>query len=97
MKLPAGRVLQSRPQSSDWSTAVRTKKSTTKRQTEIKQVIVPKLVKATELAAREAAHAEAERVREQQAKERVVRPVVRTPRNAIEARDIFNSLFNEAA
>jgi hypothetical protein len=57
-------------------------------------VVRPRLVKANELAAREAAaEAEAERVREMQTKER---PVIRTPRNAMEARDVFNSLFNAA-
>jgi predicted transcriptional regulator len=64
----------------------------------MQQVVAPRLVKAAELVAREAAQAEAERIaREQAANERLIRPVVRTPRNAIEARDIFNSLFNEAA
>ena len=64
----------------------------------MQQVAVPRLVKAADLAAREAAQAEAERIaREQAASERFARPAVRTPRNAIEARDIFNSLFNEAA
>ena len=56
------------------------------------QVVVrPRLVKATELEARAAAEAEAERQREQQKQERPI--VVRTPRNAVEARDVFNSLF----
>ena len=27
----------------------------------------------------------------------VTRPIIRTPRNAVEARDVFKALFNEAA
>jgi hypothetical protein len=73
---------------------VNTKKKTKTQQGAVTTVVVPRLVKATEVAAREAARTEAE----QQAREqRVVKPVVRTPRNAMEARDLFNSLFNEAA
>jgi hypothetical protein len=75
-------------------------RKTTKKATEVstQQVIVPRLVKAAELAKREAAEAEAERAREMAAAaERVVKPAIRTPRNAVEARDLFNSLFNEAA
>jgi hypothetical protein len=50
------------------------------------------------LAAREAAQAEAElRAKEQAAAERVLKPAIRTPRNAVEARDVFKQLFNEAA
>lgn len=59
----------------------------------------PRLIKAGELAAREAAMAaEAERRQEVQAKEPVVNAALkRTPRNAVEARDMFKALFNEAA
>ena len=57
----------------------------------------PRLVKAGELAAREAA-AKVERKPEAQAKAPMINPALkRTPRNAVEARDMFNALFNEAA
>lgn len=73
------------------------KKHTTTQQG-INKTFAPKLVKATELAARKAAESEAERQREQQLREqRAFKPAVRTPRNALEARDMFNALFNEAA
>jgi hypothetical protein len=55
-----------------------------------KKIEAPRLVKAADVAAREAA----EQV-PQVAK--VAKPVVRTPRNAMEARDLFNQLFGEAA
>ena len=59
-------------------------------------VQAPRLIKAEELAAREAALAES-RV-ESQAKEPAINPaLLRTPRNANEARNMFNALFNEAA
>ena len=58
---------------------------------QVRVVIRPRLVKANEVAAREAAQAE----REREVKERPV--PVRTPRSAGEARDMFKSLFNEAA
>lgn len=64
---------------------------------ESRPVIVPRLIKAAEVVAREEAHAEAERVRIQALKEQAARPVVRAPRNAMEARQIFNSLFGEQA
>ena len=68
---------------------MRAKKNTTN---EVKkQVVIPRLVKAAEVAAREAEAAQPAVV------ERQVKPIVRTPRNAMEARDIFNSLFGEAA
>jgi hypothetical protein len=60
-------------------------------------VVRPRLVKAGELAAREAA-AKVERKPEAQAKAPTINPALkRTPRNAVEARDMFNALFNEAA
>ena len=76
---------------------MRTKKSNMKAQETNKPVVAPRLVKATEFAARVEAQTEAERIREQQAKERIARPIIRTPRNAVEARDVFNALFHEAA
>ena len=76
---------------------MRTKKFTPMTQEADKPITTPRLVKAMEFAAREAAQVEAERAREQAKQERTQRPAIRTPRNAVEARDIFNSLFNEAA
>jgi hypothetical protein len=61
---------------------------------EKKPVSVPRLVKAADVAAREAA------VVEQQLHapvQKIVKPVLRTPRSAVEARDMFNALFGEAA
>ena len=66
-----------------------------------KQVTVrARLVKADELAAREAAReaAMAEAQAEAQAKAATVNPALkRTPRNATEARNMFEALFNRAA
>jgi hypothetical protein len=77
---------------------VKTKKNTTTQQGMDRTIVAPKLVKANEVAARIAAQTEAERQREQKLREqRAIKPAVRTPRNAIEARDMFNALFNEAA
>jgi hypothetical protein len=73
------------------SDIMRSKK--TQKNEESKPVLVPRLVKAADVAAREAAAVELQQV----AAEKVIKPVVRTPRNAMEARDIFNSLFGEAA
>jgi hypothetical protein len=77
---------------------VNIKKHTKTQQGIDRTVVAPKLVKATEVAARMAAQTEAERLREEQLRQqRAAKPPVRTPRNAIEARDMFNALFNEAA
>lgn len=54
----------------------------------------PRLVKASEFAARREAAAEAERVRVQQAQ---LRPsIVRAPRGEVEARAMFDQLFEAA-
>lgn len=58
---------------------------------EHKKIVVPRLVKAAVVAAREAEAAQPP------VAEKAARPVIRTPRNAVEARDIFNALFGEAA
>ena len=76
-----------------------TKKKKVQSQVTAPTAVRPRLVKAGEVAAREAAM-EAERRQEIQAraKEPVVNAALkRTPRNAVEARDMFNALFNEAA
>ena len=66
----------------------------TQKTEEKKQIVAPRLVKAADVAAREAAVVE----QQQQAPvQKIVKPVVRTPRSAVEARDMFNALFNEAA
>ena len=69
--------------------------------TEQQQVRVQaRLVKAEELAAREAAReaALAEAQAEAQAKAATINPALkRTPRNATEARNMFEALFNQAA
>jgi hypothetical protein len=64
-----------------------------------KKKVRPRLVKAGEVAAREAAvAAEAERRAQTAVKEPAINPALkRTPRNAVEARDMFKALFNEEA
>ena len=69
----------------------------TKQQGSAPVTVRPRLVKAGEIAAREAA-AKVERTPEAQAKTPTINPALkRKPRNAVEARDMFNALFNEAA
>ena len=72
------------------------KKKTTAKQ-ETKQVTVrPRLVKADELAAREAAQAEeAEMKAKAKAVPAVDPALLRTPRNAMEARSMFEALFGD--
>jgi hypothetical protein len=57
---------------------------------EKKQIEAPRLVKAADVAAREAAE-------QIPVVNKPAKPIVRTPRNAMEARDLFNALFGEAA
>ena len=77
------------------------KKRTTAKQ-ETQQVtdqvtIRPRLVKADEIAAREAAQA-AEAERNAEMKAQAVDPaLLRTPRNAVEARSMFEALFDNRA
>lgn len=83
---------------------MKTRKTAQQQQENTKQQtpVQARLVKSNEMAAREAAreaaiaevHAEAQA----QAKAPVVNPALkRTPRNAIEARNMFEALFNRAA
>jgi hypothetical protein len=74
----------------------RTKKTEQQQETQ-KAVVQPRLVKAGELAAREAAQAvEADRKPEVKAKTPAVDAALRRPpRNAIEARSMFEALFGE--
>ena len=67
------------------------------KQEQAQVVVRPRLIKAGELAAREAA-VEAERRAQTAVKEPAINPALkRTPRNAVEARDMFKALFNEEA
>ena len=76
-----------------------TKKKAAAKQGQAQVAVRPRLVKAGELAAREAAMAaEAERRAQTAVKEPAINPALkRTPRNAVEARDMFKALFNEEA
>ena len=73
------------------------KKKTTAQQETHQVTVRPRLVKAEEIAAREAAQAvEAERKADAKAKSPAVDPaLLRTPRNAVEARSMFDALFGD--
>jgi hypothetical protein len=74
-------------------------KRTTKPHEQGKAVVAvsPRLVKAGEIAARAAENA-AKSERKAETKGIQINPALkRTPRNAVEARDMFKALFNEAA
>jgi hypothetical protein len=75
------------------------KKKVAAKQGQTQVTVRPRLVKAGEVAAREAAvAAEAERRAQTAVKEPAINPALkRTPRNAVEARDMFKALFNEEA
>jgi hypothetical protein len=74
------------------------KKKATAQQETRRVTVRPRLVKADEIAAREAALAEeAERKAEMKAKLPADPALLRTPRNATEARSMFEALFGKEA
>ena len=75
------------------------KKRTTAQQGTEQVTTRPRLIKADEIAAREAAQAvEAERKAEEKAKASTMDPaLLRKPRNAVEARSMFEALFGDKA